>query len=255
VGGRGLLGGVGSALADGTGMGVSAGDQGDNGAPKSWVVYGFGRSGTCWRKWGYVKASNTGPFDDCGYSVAVEGQTIVASALSEDSPGTGVNSGAQADNSAPDAGAAFVFDLFDLGTSYCTTIPNSTGVGASIGSLGSSVASSNDVTLGAQNLPPNTFGFALNAQTSGFFPNAGGSFGNLCLSGAIGRYAGPGQIMSTGAGGSLVLRLDLANTPQPTGPVSILAGQTWYFQVWYRDTDPMGSSSSNFTPGLQITFD
>ncbi|QOJ04896.1 MAG: FG-GAP repeat protein [Planctomycetia bacterium] len=56
----------------------------------------------------YLKASNTGANDQFGQSVAVSGDTVVVGAYREDSSATGVN-GNQADNSAADSGAAYVF--------------------------------------------------------------------------------------------------------------------------------------------------
>jgi len=56
----------------------------------------------------YLKASNTEASDAFGYSVAVSGDTVVIGAPSEDSNATGVN-GIQADNSAQDSGAAYIF--------------------------------------------------------------------------------------------------------------------------------------------------
>jgi hypothetical protein len=39
----------------------------------------------------------------------------------------------------------------------------------------------------------------------------------------------------------------------PLTPVtSILAGETWNFQAWYRDLNP--TNTSNFTDGLSVTF-
>ncbi len=49
-----------------------------------------------------------GRSDQFGYAVAVSGDTVVVGALLEDSNATGVN-GDQADNSAIDSGAAYVF--------------------------------------------------------------------------------------------------------------------------------------------------
>ncbi|MDG1984154.1 MAG: hypothetical protein P8M11_06290, partial [Planctomycetota bacterium] len=71
--------------------------------------------------------------------------------------------------------------------------------------------------------------------------------------GAIGRYVGPGQIVNSGATGEVTLPLDLTQTPQPTGFVSVQPGETWNFQAWYRDSVG-GSATSNFTDGLSITF-
>src|SRR5438876_194744 len=56
----------------------------------------------------YIKASNTGADDNFGASVAISGDTMVVGAIAEDSNATGVN-GNQNDNSAPYAGAAYVF--------------------------------------------------------------------------------------------------------------------------------------------------
>ena len=56
----------------------------------------------------YLKASNTDIGDEFGYSVAVSGDTAVVGAPEEASNATGVN-GNQGDNSANEAGAAYVF--------------------------------------------------------------------------------------------------------------------------------------------------
>ncbi len=56
----------------------------------------------------YFKASNTGSGDDFGHAVAIDGDTLVVSAHLEDSNATGVN-GNQANNSATNEGAAYVF--------------------------------------------------------------------------------------------------------------------------------------------------
>lgn len=56
----------------------------------------------------YIKASNTETGDAFGFSVAISGDTVVVGARNEGSSATGVN-GNQQDNSAPKAGAAYVF--------------------------------------------------------------------------------------------------------------------------------------------------
>ncbi|MEK6749261.1 MAG: hypothetical protein AABY83_08655 [Pseudomonadota bacterium] len=62
---------------------------------------------------GYVKASNTEAYDDFGYSVALsaDGNTLAVGAQYEDSAATGVNNATpgQADNSALDSGAVYVY--------------------------------------------------------------------------------------------------------------------------------------------------
>lgn len=56
----------------------------------------------------YLKASNTDAGDFFGRSVAISGDTVVVGAYAEDSATIGVN-GNEANNGAPDSGAAYVF--------------------------------------------------------------------------------------------------------------------------------------------------
>ncbi|MEM1448654.1 MAG: hypothetical protein AAGI22_06045 [Planctomycetota bacterium] len=140
-----------------------------------------------------------------------------------------------------------------IGTNYCVANPNSTGVTGVIDAVGSAIASDNNLTLRASELPNNAFGFFLTSLTQAQVANPGGSSGNLCLGGAIGRYVGPGQIQNTGTAGEFSLGLDLTQTPTPTGFVTIMAGETWNFQAWHRDTGMMGATS-NFTDGTSLTF-
>ena len=57
----------------------------------------------------YAKASNTGPGDEFGRAVALDGDALVVGAWSEDSGATGVG-GNEADDSAAEAGAVYAFD-------------------------------------------------------------------------------------------------------------------------------------------------
>lgn len=84
------------------------GDERDNTANDSGAAYVFVRNGTVWTQQAYLKASNTEEYDGFGSAVAVYGETVVVGAGQEDSAATGIN-GNQADNSAPDAGAVYVF--------------------------------------------------------------------------------------------------------------------------------------------------
>jgi len=109
------------------------------------------------------------------------------------------------------------------------------------------------VTLEASNLPNASFGFFLTSQTQGLTMNPGGSTGNLCLGGAIGRYVGPGQIQNSGSAGAISLAIDLTMTPTPTGLVAVQAGETWFFTAWHRDS-VSGNATSNFTDGVELAF-
>jgi hypothetical protein len=55
-----------------------------------------------------VKASNPDDYDFFGTGIAVSGDTLAVGAQNESSAARGVN-GDQSDNSAPDAGAVYVF--------------------------------------------------------------------------------------------------------------------------------------------------
>ena len=157
------------------------------------------------------------------------------------------------------AGTAPIVDMgayeasSNIGAVFCAANPNSTGQVGRIDASGSLDLSQNDVTLTASRLPLNAFGFFIASRTRGFALNPGGSAGNLCLSGSIGRYVGAGQILNTGTAGAFSLTLDLGAIPQPTGSVAAVAGESWSFQAWHRDT-AIFFATSNFTDGVRLTF-
>ena len=141
----------------------------------------------------------------------------------------------------------------NIGTNYCSpAVPNSTGQPGLLTAFGTSQILNGNLSLSANQLPNNQFGIFLNSLGQGFNPGPGGSQGTLCLSGAIGRYNGPGQILNSGMLGAFTLGLDLTLTPTPTGPTAIVMGETWHFQTWYRDLNP--APTSNFTDAVTITF-
>ena len=136
---------------------------------------------------------------------------------------------------------------------YCQANPNSTGLHGVISGAGSSLAADNDLTLTASQLPTSSFGFFITSQTQGFVANPSGSAGNLCVTGSIGRYVGAGQIQNSGAAGSFSLTLDLTQTPQPLGFTAVMAGDTWNYQAWFRDS-VAGVPTSNFTDAVTADF-
>lgn len=139
----------------------------------------------------------------------------------------------------------------NAGATYCSPAnENSTGLAAVIQATGSLIASDNDISLTARNLPANQFGFFINGTEAGFAPNPGGSQGDLCLGGTLGRYVN--QIQNSGSFGRMSISLDLTGTPSGSVSVPVLSGQTWYFQGWFRDVNP--GPTSNFTNGTRITF-
>ena len=139
------------------------------------------------------------------------------------------------------------------GMNYCMANANSTGAAASMSATGSANVAANNLVLEANDMPNNSFGFFITSLTQGFVAGPGGSSGNLCVGGAIGRYVGAGQIKNSGGTGGISLAVDNTMQPSPTGFVTVAAGETWNYQAWFRDTTPMGPATSNFTDGLEIT--
>ena len=139
-----------------------------------------------------------------------------------------------------------------IGSNYCTpAVPNSSGAPGAIAAAGSTRATDNDLTLVASSLPTNQFGLFVGSMTQGFTANPGGSAGNLCLGGNLARFNA--QVGNSGADGSFRGKIDLRFIP--TNPVQpVVAGETWFFQAWFRDVFG-GQASSNFTDGLEIVFD
>jgi hypothetical protein len=84
---------------------------------------------------GYLKASNTGAFDSFGKSVALsaDGSTLAVGAHDEASAATGID-GNQADNTAPNSGAVYVFRRAGSTWSQEAYIkPSNTGAGDAFG--------------------------------------------------------------------------------------------------------------------------
>ena len=104
---------VGANREDSSAAGINGGAtaEADNSMTDAGAVYVFSFDGSSWSQQAYIKASNPDAQDYFGHVVALsaDGNTLVATAAREDSAGVGVNSGLQADNSATDSGAAYVF--------------------------------------------------------------------------------------------------------------------------------------------------
>jgi hypothetical protein len=104
---------VGAIGEDSAATGVN-GDEWDNSADGAGAVYVYVRNEMeGWIPWAYIKASNTdggGDSDRFGSSLALsgDGTTLAVGAPGEDSSATGVD-GNQANNSAADAGAVYVY--------------------------------------------------------------------------------------------------------------------------------------------------
>jgi hypothetical protein len=149
------------------------GDQSNNSSVGAGAAYVFVRNGTNWTQEAYLKASNTGPFDQFGYSVALSGETLVVGANQEDSNATGVN-GNQKSNSATDSGAAYIFAR--IGTNWSQQAylkASNTGSGDEFGEV--VAISSETVVVGASHEDSNATGVNGN-QSSNSATDSGAAY-------------------------------------------------------------------------------
>ena len=156
----------------------------------------------------------------------------------------------------------------------CTVTNNSGGSPATLSARGTDAVSSNDLTLRVSGLPTTgTTAYLFNAflspgQTLSTVstPSIAGvaASGDVCIAGGtFGRHVFGGDIYM-GADGFFDVTLDLSDIPSPRDAgvngnpsylysTSILAGETWYWQCWYRDPSS-GTGHSNFSSAISVTF-
>lgn len=226
------------------------GIQLNNSNQNSGAVYVFARSGTSWTQQAYIKASNSGVHDAFGQCVAISEDTFVVGAWEEDSNANIIN-GNEADNSAPNSGATYVYNI---------------GPGVGVLAYGTGTAGCAGLHNLSANLPPlvgsTTFGLTCTKPaplTTGLWlasdaQDLAGSdpFG-------IGAILHVGIFTSTElipiespapASGPAILPLPIPNSPS-------LVGRTYYIQtIWAWPLSacflfPYGISTSN---GLAITI-
>jgi hypothetical protein len=122
-----------------------------------------------------------------------------------------------------------------VGQSYCIASPNSVSAGGChISASGSTRLSANDLVLTAQPTPMGTPGLFFYGDLAVQLPLGNGT---RCAGGAIKRvypvHYPPSQTASVA----------FDNTLSPHAE-TIQAGETFYFQWWYRDTAAGGQSSA-----------
>jgi hypothetical protein len=99
------------AIAEDSGARGVNGDQDDDSVISTGAVYVFVNERGRWRQQAYLKASNSEQGDLFGFAIGLsaDGDTLVASSYDEDGGARTIN-GDEDDNSAPAAGALFVFE-------------------------------------------------------------------------------------------------------------------------------------------------
>jgi hypothetical protein len=96
--------------------GATVSENGDPIVSVSGAVYIFRRTDVNWAQEAYLKAPNAEKADFFGWNVAVSGDTVAVGAWGENSNQTTITNGAtaSADNSAPGAGAVYIFRRTDV---------------------------------------------------------------------------------------------------------------------------------------------
>ncbi len=100
---------VGAWGEDSFGVGINSGAGLNDARPGAGAAYVFTRAAGTWSQQAYIKASNTDANDLFGYNLALFGDTLAVGAYFEASNGTGVNGGAQSNDTIPETGAVYVF--------------------------------------------------------------------------------------------------------------------------------------------------
>lgn len=161
----------------------------------------------------------------------------------------------------PDLANPYVDPAF--GEEFCVSIPNSTGFPALLGGWGNPNPLANDVMLVAEHMQPTLFtingsvGYPLVSAASQAPMILTVGQGLRCIDDPIGRMTN--LVRQTNGAGQMFFPIDTTAIPNPvTGPQAIQPGDTYYFQVWYRDviTNSAGAQvvTSNFSNGYRLQF-
>jgi hypothetical protein len=229
-------------------------------------AYVFRRFGTQWEQIGKLLAPDGDPGDVFGGDARIAGNTVLCSAYVDDD--------ACNDEWQCNVGAAYVFEIAPDTRQYSscsisgpcgnhddhggcansTTVPGTGffGQGAVLAAAGTTSVVSDSLKLETRWLPPNVLGILFMGGATNWLPFGDGRL--VVGSGGLGvfRFLPP---QSSGAQGAMLWAGGLVQQSQAMPPQAYIdAGETWYFQTWYRDpTGPCGSGF-NTTNGLKIDF-
>ena len=229
------------------GVRVAAGAP-DSGGGEAFV---FAESGASWSETRRVRPMLTRSGSVAGASLELAGDQLLMGDPGDDSIAFNAGAVYLVDVAGLDSdGDGYTDSCFGWGQTYCSpAVANSTGGPGEIQALGSPVALDGMLELHAVGLPNFQFAYFLASQTTGLISGPGGSQGNLCLGGSIGRFNT--QVGSTGGAGAYSIVVDTRDFPAPL-PSVLISGQTWNFQCWFRDANP--GATSNFTNAFQHAF-
>ncbi len=222
-------------------------------------AYDLRLSSSMWLQAGKMLAKDAALSDAFGTSLAVSGDTVIVGAPGCDDACPG--------NHNCESGAAYIFQLAPTATQYghCPTgapcnnpeahggCQNSTGQGAILTACGSGSVVTDDLELEVTHCPPNKLTLLFMGPGQSAIAFADGIRTASPLNGVgIYRFGA----VAANAQGSVVrgpgLVAESQSFPQAAGRIH--PGQTWNFQVWYRDLHGPCQGGSNFSNGVEVAF-
>ena len=162
------------------------------------------------------------------------------------------------DGSAMDLGA-FVFDSAycpvdcpaDAGVLGCVSAVNSTGAVSELGALGSLNIETNRLVLLNTQLPPAAPALMLASQLDGF-QAIPGTEGPLCLGAPFLRLLGHQAVSRPDGTLATWVQLTTESGLPASDGLYVQAGETWFFQLWYRDS--LGTTGTNTSNSMSVTL-
>jgi hypothetical protein len=233
------------------------GTRGDNDlGPGSGSAYHFRKDGSTWQQVGKLLAVDGQPYDDlCFYGVSLYGTVALLGAPAED--GSGFDD---------QDGAAYFFELATSATQYCSCASaapcgnrddhggclNTLESGGVLAAAASGSVIADDLRMEARWLSASQPALAFMGESAQSLPFGDGL---MCVgpgSGGMYRLA-PSMSGSDGvvAYGPGLVAYTHDQLP-PSGQIE--AGDTWCFQVWYRDQHSPCGSGFNLTNALRVEF-
>lgn len=118
---------------------------------------------------------------------------------------------------------------------------NSTGLGASLTASGTASVGADDLVLSVSRAPANKNGILFMAHNQIALPLGDGL---LCANGGVKRMA----VQNGGTCGAF------ARGPGIAALMTIVSGQTWNFQAWYRDPNGPCAQGTNMSNAVHVVF-
>ncbi len=188
-----------------------------------------------------LMASDASMSDLYGSSVRLDGDTLLVGSVYDD-------------DGALNAGAAYQIDLAGGVSKFCTVADGSVNNTSMLEASGYDL--SMPITLTMTGAPAGQFTYLLIGSGMGVVTDPAGALGDLCLvGGTLSRYSK--DLGAIGAGGTFSTDISNSVTGGPgfgipsSGGASIMAGETWNFQYWHRNS---GGALSGFSEAVSVTF-